>query len=168
MNRREREKIAGELIKVAKSLVAIDDTERDYAYLGRMYHDINQFLMPESFAYGKGDRLFEGPSIDNHFKEMIKIWKRLPKKPVWLTYRDIREFNKRIKEFKRNRNANEGLSGGLADGRTPDEFPKDALQEGLKVEREHTDDPNLAIEIVMDHLTEDPDYYVKLREIEGQ
>jgi hypothetical protein len=59
------------------------------------------------------------------------------------------------------------MPGGLADDRTPLEFAEDALQEGIEVEMEHTDDPDIAIEIAMDHLTEDPQYYVKLREIEG-
>ena len=31
---------------------------------------------------------------------------------------------------------------------------------------EHTDDPDLAREIAMDHLTEDPDYYTKLEKVE--
>jgi hypothetical protein len=39
---------------------------------------------------------------------------------------------------------------------------------GVKVEMEHTDDKNKASEIAMDHLVEDPNYYSKLKKIEGK
>lgn len=58
------------------------------------------------------------------------------------------------------------LPGGLADDRTPEDFDPKALARGLKVELEHTSDRDLATEIAMDHLTEDPDYYEKLATIE--
>ncbi len=37
---------------------------------------------------------------------------------------------------------------------------------GIQVELEHTDNPSMAAEIAKDHLTEDPDYYTKLKKIE--
>jgi hypothetical protein len=48
------------------------------------------------------------------------------------------------------------LKGGKADNKKPSDFDPQALREGMKVEREHTDDPAIAREIAMDHLTEDP------------
>lgn len=60
----------------------------------------------------------------------------------------------------------ERLRGGLGDGRADGDFDPKALAEGMAVEREHTDDPKVAREIAKDHLTEDPDYYRKLRRIE--
>lgn len=57
----------------------------------------------------------------------------------------------------------EKLHGGLASGKKRADFNAAALREGAKVEREHTDDPALAEEIAMDHLTEDPQYYKKLK-----
>jgi hypothetical protein len=42
------------------------------------------------------------------------------------------------------------------------------LVDGVFVELEHTDDPQKAREIAMDHLTEDPNYYIKLKKIENQ
>lgn len=56
--------------------------------------------------------------------------------------------------------------GGLADKKSPKDFDAIQLEAGRKVEMEHTDDPVLAQEIAMDHLTEDPDYYKKLKIIE--
>ncbi len=58
------------------------------------------------------------------------------------------------------------LPGGLADKKKPENFDPKALAMGIKVELEHTSDPKLAKEIVMDHLTEDPHYYTKLAKME--
>ena len=58
------------------------------------------------------------------------------------------------------------IPGGLADKKSPEDFDQDQLLEGIKVELEHTDDKQLAMEIAMDHLTEDSDYYKKLKLIE--
>ena len=57
------------------------------------------------------------------------------------------------------------LSGGLADDMNASDFSKESLEQGIKVELEHTDDHSLALEITMDHLAEDPDYYNKLEKI---
>lgn len=43
---------------------------------------------------------------------------------------------------------------------------KKQLPKGIQVEKEHTKDSNLAREIAMDHLAEDPNYYIKLKRIE--
>jgi GNAT superfamily N-acetyltransferase len=57
------------------------------------------------------------------------------------------------------------LPGGKADGLDPEDFDPKQLQAGIEVELEHTDDSDIAQEIAMDHLTEDPDYYLKLKSI---
>jgi hypothetical protein len=59
------------------------------------------------------------------------------------------------------------LAGGLADRCSPEDFDPGALAKGTKVELEHTGDPDLAMEIAMDHLTEDPRYYEKLAKMEA-
>jgi hypothetical protein len=58
------------------------------------------------------------------------------------------------------------IPGGLADKKSPKDFNPKSLKEGLKVESEHTSDKGIAKEIAMDHLTEDPKYYKKLKTIE--
>ena len=58
------------------------------------------------------------------------------------------------------------IKGGLADKKDPNDFDKDELEEGRKVEREHAKDDNIAREIAMDHLSEDHKYYKKLKTIE--
>jgi hypothetical protein len=59
------------------------------------------------------------------------------------------------------------MPGGLADKSKPEDFDKEQLEAGIKVEMEHTKDPKVAQEIAMDHLTEDPDYYKKLKKMEA-
>ena len=61
-----------------------------------------------------------------------------------------------------NRKWRDRLDGGKADGKTPEDFPDEDISIGRKVQREHTSNPDIATEIAMDHLSEDPDYYDKL------
>lgn len=42
------------------------------------------------------------------------------------------------------------------------------LERGMSVEMEHTKDKDLAREIAMDHLWEDPKYYTKLKKVETE
>ena len=78
----------------------------------------------------------------------------------------------------------EEIKGGLADNKTLVQIAKkhDAkgyyhiqdmikslkkqIEMGLKVEMEHTDDKDKAMEITLDHLWEDPSYYTKLKKME--
>lgn len=55
------------------------------------------------------------------------------------------------------------LPGGKGDGRRASSFPREQIRAGLAVEREHTSDPMTALEIVVDHLAEDREYYTKLK-----
>ena len=57
------------------------------------------------------------------------------------------------------------LPGGLADNKTPADFDKEKLIKGHKIEMEHTNNSRVALEIAMDHLTEDADYYEKLEKM---
>ncbi len=70
------------------------------------------------------------------------------------------------------------IPGGKADKDSPNTLAKHhkvskkeilkQLQMGVKVEKEHTNDPKKAIEIALDHIKEDPKYYTKLKTIEPQ
>jgi len=66
------------------------------------------------------------------------------------------------------RNFTEKLHGGRAAGHRPSEFDPEQLAHGAIHEMEHTDDIDIAIQIAMDHLAEDPDYYEKLTKMEMQ
>lgn len=58
------------------------------------------------------------------------------------------------------------LQGGAADDVPDREFSADELAEGAKHEHEHTRNDQIAKEIAKDHLSEDPQYYEKVKEIE--
>ena len=58
------------------------------------------------------------------------------------------------------------LPGGRADENKPEDFDKQSLTEGTSHELEHTNSEDVATEIAMDHLAEDPKYYKKLAKIE--
>ena len=70
------------------------------------------------------------------------------------------------------------LEGGLAEEMTPDEIAEKhgvslkeieaQIERGKKVEKEHTDDPEVAERIAMDHLVEIPDYYDWLEKMEEE
>ena len=60
------------------------------------------------------------------------------------------------------------ISGGLADNSKPQDFDQRELEMGIEVEMEHTDDPEIAKEIAMDHLKEIPDYYTRLKKMEDE
>lgn len=67
---------------------------------------------------------------------------------------------------------------GLAAGKTLADIAKKhdvsveemqaALEKGMKVEHEHTGNEAAAKKIAMDHLFEDPKYYIKLAKAEGE
>jgi hypothetical protein len=60
----------------------------------------------------------------------------------------------------------EKLHGGKGDYRPDSDFDKKDLEDGIKHEMEHTKDRQVAKEIAKDHLSEDPNYYKKLKKIE--
>ncbi len=60
------------------------------------------------------------------------------------------------------------MSGGLGDDADPSDFDQEQVEMGVEVEMEHTDDQAIAMDIVLDHLTESPDYYTKLDKMERQ
>ena len=59
------------------------------------------------------------------------------------------------------------LLGKHNDSKSSD-FNKKQLAMGIKVEREHTDDDDIAEAIAKDHLAEIPDYYTRLAKMEAQ
>jgi hypothetical protein len=54
------------------------------------------------------------------------------------------------------------IPGGKADDMCPSKFDQKELMKGIHVEFEHTNDIMIAMEIAMDHLLEDEEYYQKL------
>jgi hypothetical protein len=82
---------------------------------------------------------------------------------------------------KKEQMSEEILKGGKADKKTLEDIAKKhnqtgkmidslkkKLEQGIKVEMEHTNSKQKAKEIAMDHLFEDPKYYDKLKKIESK
>ena len=59
------------------------------------------------------------------------------------------------------------IHGGLGDYKHPSHFDRGQMEWGILVELEHTNDPNAALEIAIDHLMEEKDYYTELERIES-
>ena len=102
--------------------------------------------------------------------------KHLTHLPVFLVKKNEIEHLALNKEDKimKNIQETENLKGGLADGKTIESVAKKhkidvdllkiQLQNGIKVEKEeHTDNEKTAKEIALDHLWENPRYYIKLK-----
>jgi hypothetical protein len=98
---------------------------------------------------------------------------------------DHNEIQKWIDDIRKKSKVNEieKLKGGLADNKTITQISKkhttnnnqiddmvkslkSQFNMGIKVEMEHTNDKEMAKEIALDHLWEDPFYYSKLRKME--
>ena len=57
---------------------------------------------------------------------------------------------------------------GFSKGEAPEDLDPEQLEMGIEVEYEHTDDYETARKIAYDHLTEFPDYYDALEEMEDK
>lgn len=79
---------------------------------------------------------------------------------------NTKEYREELSKLIDTVSKNDKIPGGLAEGKKPSDFSKLKIDQGVKVEMEHTSDPKIAQEIAMDHLTEDKDYYKKLKQIE--
>lgn len=74
---------------------------------------------------------------------------------------DLSELKNLIRE-KLKKYLEDKIPGGKGDKLDPKNVDKEELKNGMKHEMEHTDDPKKAMEIALDHLSEDPNYYTNL------
>lgn len=61
-------------------------------------------------------------------------------------------------------NRRDQIPGGIGDKYEVWDVNPEELELGIRVEMEHTNDREIAKEIALDHLAEDPKYYSKLGE----
>lgn len=107
--------------------------------------------------------------VDKYRQRHEKKLDKRPKKVDWTGLNDPKppatrpNYAKYLKMQKEDK-----IPGGLADDKKPSDFDSDKLKAGIKVELEHTSDKKIAREIAMDHLTEDINYYDKLKEVEKE
>lgn len=103
----------------------------------------------------------------------------IPPKPKWkLEQEKYEEMAKQMANqvaasvkynnwYKKARKWKDHLPGGRADGKTPQDYEKSQVEKGHLIEFEHTDDPDIAREIAMDHLEEHKEYYTGLENMEN-
>ena len=101
--------------------------------------------------------------LDNDKKNKIKKLLKDPEDYNELMDLIVGNIDRHIKKLHEDM-----LGGGLADGKSSELFDQGELEKGIAIEREHSSDPNIAKEIAMDHLSEDPKYYIKLARMESE
>jgi hypothetical protein len=102
-----------------------------------------------------------------HERVLLADWhiKESPGADSW--YHDsLRSDAAKAKTEMQKKGSSELLHGGRADNVPSSAFPAKKLREGMKVEREHTSNRRVTEEIAKDHLSEDVDYYRKLKKME--
>ena len=112
----------------------------------------------------KGRRWMIDPYWDDGktFKKIANM-KKLNEFDKW-TDTDHNDWDVSYKEFYEHLTEEvETLTGGVGDATAASDVDPAELSLGQTVEMEHTTDPNIATEIALDHLSEDPQYYTKLR-----
>ena len=84
-----------------------------------------------------------------------------PEIPEWQNtdwYRQQQQYANSSRSIK-NAKWKDHLPGGRADKKKPKDFNEKAMEIGQDIEFEHTDNPDIAKEIAMDHLEEFDKYY---------
>jgi len=97
---------------------------------------------------------------------------------------DEREFERQYKQFaaakfgreyEKGKDAasnilDEYFSGGryMKSGMKSEDVDSKQLEMGIEIEKEHTEDPDIAARIALDHLAEIPDYYTRLKRMEEE
>jgi hypothetical protein len=104
-------------------------------------------------------------------KEFQKVFTDPSVKVNPSTINSMLKYNSALKE-------DEVLKGGKADKmslgdiavkhKVDIETLTDQFLQGVMIEKEHTKDKKMAVEIAMDRLAEDPNYYKKIKKIESK
>jgi len=117
------------------------------------------------------------PDRNDSSSENIAYSKQIPPEHLEIHYDNTENGNanklwqkhlnlRRAQATKKQELEKDAIPGGLADNKKLSDSDSKELEEGTRVEMEHTSDPEIAQEIAQDHLTEDPLYYQKLKTIE--
>jgi hypothetical protein len=135
---------------------------------------VEQFIAtnPELFKSMKSN-LAKSDVNDKHIDELSgKLTKDFEKgaaifmKEVMEAIKD--DIDSRSPSVKKAATIKDKLPGGVADRKNPADYDSFMLDEGIEHELEHTNDRGIAREIAMDHLSEDKNYYKKLKDIEKE
>ena len=142
----------------AQKRLKLKELEKELKDLeGRLSELDKQIDSPEGFSPLKHpDNINKGALKDKYRKVRNR----------WLT------MNKEINSLKKSLGIREKkkdkIKGGIGDETCCKDVDQEQLKMGMKVEMEYTDDKSIAKEIAIDHLTEDPKYYTKLKKMENK
>lgn len=141
-----------------------------------------ELLRELNFAIRAKSGWGKASSSEEELKEAKKKKKEWDPNPWAVCYsvglskkKDPKKFEKCVLDVKKKQSEGkinikeawkDKLPGGLADKKKPSDFNKKSIEKGKQVEYEHTDDPNIATEIAMDHLEEHKKYYPELKKME--
>ena len=122
---------------------------------------------------GEGDKPYQYAIVTaGKYVWILSRDKKISEKEYQRLIKKAKELGIDVHEMRRDRDLKELdkwnteiLKGGEGEGKKASDFNKTQVDMGIMVELEHTNDPEIALEIAIDHLTEDPEYYTKLATI---
>ena len=145
-----------------------------YWYFKKNQNDLKISRLDEKKAlYMKGydrkpenmEMLFD-PMFEKYFEQIV--YDEIDQQKYDIAKANHRKFSQSINE--------DEIKGGKADGMDIEDIADmhgldidtmyDEFSKGVQHEMEHTSEPRVAIEIALDHLYEDPEYYTKLEGME--
>jgi hypothetical protein len=130
------------------------------------YHPTDENLWKIVLEVASGDRLkYERSGREINAPNGPQGFRNMPHNPNGIAWA-VKQYNGFGGHWKSA--SQDKIPGGLADKGPPKDLDPKQLEMGLKVEMEHTGDKNVAREIALDHLTEDPQYYSKLKVMESK
>ncbi len=119
------------------------------------------------------------PSSDfgGNKNRLVQFYKRFGFKPNKGQYKSY-EFRDTMIRYPKGNMNEDTIKGGKADNMSVKDIAKKfnvtvakinkEIEMGIKIELEHTTSKKIANEIAMDHLTEIPDYYTRLKKMEKE
>ncbi|MFW6219800.1 MAG: hypothetical protein ACOC33_03090 [bacterium] len=135
--------------------------------LFEMMSKLNRNFIFEEEKHPEGEHYkLQLDQISSKAKKVDKMIENSEELPAWIQDKislSLHNMDAICDYFKLKNNDEEAIEGGLADNMSPTDFNIDSLVKGFKEELNHhaSDDPKAALEITMDNLIADPNYYNK-------
>ena len=130
--------------------------------------DLNRNRTVPGIQWGKSDAMKKADDMDAKIIEFFRNNPNPPDKKVHAFAKklgiDEHRFEEMIYRLVTTFATNVGKHIDTPDSK----FDKKQLAMGVKVEKEHTDNPTLAKEVAKDHLAEIADYYTRLKKMEAE
>lgn len=146
------------------------------AIMGLLRFWVDMFNI-QKMEYGADGRVRKGLYdlyLSKHFSDFERTTEVVKGKEVNILTRKVNEM--KLLNIYADILKEEQIEGGLSAGMSIADIARkynypfskmvQQLKRGIQVEKEHTENLKIAMEIAKDHLAEDPEYYIKLKKIE--